>query len=133
MSWFFYLGHTKLLVGVGITESGKGTEVEIIDLETSLSNCSNLKDFPQSTYRAIGGLEFNDNPVICGGVYTQECFSLQDSAWQVYEPLTEKRAYASSCPSPFPKESHKLLVAGGYDGTGQLFHVLIKNDQTRHP
>jgi hypothetical protein len=90
-------------------------------LESSLSNCSNLKDFPESTYAAIGGLEFNDNPVICGGVYKQECFSWQDSTWQVYEPLIGKRGFTSFCPSPFPKESHKLLVAGGYDGSGQFF------------
>jgi len=55
-------------------------------LESSLSNCSNLKDFPASTYGAISGLDFNDNPVICGGAYTQECLSWQDSIWQNYEP-----------------------------------------------
>jgi len=93
-------------------------------LESSLSNCSNLKDFPESTYTAIGGLDFNDNPVICGGYtspnYKRECFTWLDSAWQVYEPLIGKRGFASSCPSPFPKESHKLLVAGGIDGSGQF-------------
>jgi len=85
-----------------------------------LSNCSNLKDFPASTYGAISGLDFNDNPVICGGAYTQECLSWQDSIWQNYEPLIEKRYQASSCPSPYPKESHQLFVAGGYDGSGKF-------------
>jgi hypothetical protein len=78
----FDLGYTKLLVGTGYTYK----EVEIVDLESSISNCSNLKDFPESTNSAVGGLEFNENPIICGGAYKQECFSWQDSTWQVYEP-----------------------------------------------
>ena len=107
-----------MLVGVGYPS----TEIEIIDLESSASTCSNLKDFPEETIGPIGGLELDNNPVICGGFDSsgmpkQDCFSWKDS---------EKRGYASSCPSPFPKESHKLLVAGGNDGTGQHFHVLIK-------
>ena len=94
-------------------------------MESSASNCSNLKNFPESTSTAIGGLEFNDNPVICGGfTYPEtkkECFSWLDSTWQVFKPLTQKRYYASSCPSPFPRASHKLLVAGGNDSSGQFF------------
>jgi len=64
-------------------------------------------------FGTFGGLDFNDNPLICGGWYVQECFSWSGSEWQVSSPLNEKRGYASSCSSPFPKESHKMLVAGG--------------------
>lgn len=116
-----YLGYTKLLVGVGATISGKYTNVELIDLESSASNCSSLKDFPQYTAGAIGGLDFSDSPVICGGGYKQECFSWQDSAWQIFDSLIQKRYHASVCLSPFPKESHKLLVTGGgFNGSGEF-------------
>jgi hypothetical protein len=122
----FYIGYTKLFVGVGFTAGI--TNVETINLETKVSNCSNLKSFPDYLVGAIGGLEFSDNPFICGGCvlseYKQNCFALQNSAWEVFYPLTEKRCFASSCPSPFPQKSHKLLVAGGYDGSGQFFLFL---------
>jgi hypothetical protein len=62
---------------------------------------------------AFGGLDFNNNPLICGGASHQECFSWSGLDWQVASPLNEKRGYASSCPSPYPKESHKMIVAGG--------------------
>jgi len=32
--------------------------------------------------------------------------------------LNRPRYNAASCPSPFSKESHKLLVAGGFDASG---------------
>jgi len=73
----YFVGYKKILIGAGETESAKDIEVEIIDLESSSSNCSNLKDFPKATHGAISGLDFNDNPVICGGYgnrYKQECF-----------------------------------------------------------
>jgi len=123
----YFVGYKKLLVGAGETESAKDIEVEIIDLESSSSNCSNLKDFPKATHGAISGLDFNDNPVICGGYgnrYKQECFSWSDSSWQVSSPLTQKRRYASSCPSPFPEESYKLMVVGGSDGSDNSSNFL---------
>jgi len=38
--------------------------------------------------------------------------------------LTEQRYYSAWYPSPFPKESHKLLVAGGYGGAGVIFYLI---------
>ncbi len=109
-------------MGVGFTLDGKRNSIEIIDLESSTSVCSNLKDFPEPTHGAIGGLAFNNNPLICGGYKTdgiaEDCFSWQNSGWQVFEPLTEKKVFASSCPSPFPNETHKLLLAGGRNDSG---------------
>lgn len=116
------------MVGVGRSENNKWTEVEIVDLESSATNCLSLEDFPKPRYGAIGGLDFNDNPLICGGLESndikdskQDCFSWRDSAWQVFSPLTEQRYYSAWYPSPFPKESHKLLVAGGDGGSGVIF------------
>jgi hypothetical protein len=111
------LDYTKILVGIGTIKSGEKNEVEIIDLEWSASHCSNLEDFP-GDIGEMGGLEFSNNPLICGGYQQNKCFSWKDSAWQVFPSLTEARSLASSCPSPFHKESHKLLVAGGSNEKG---------------
>ena len=117
-------GYTKLLVGLGFTESIINVDIEIIDLESSASNCSNLENFTEPTFAPFGGLEFNDNPFICGG-YSNDCFHWQDSALQVFEPLNEMRSFAASCSSPFHKESHKLIVAGGTDGSGYKKFFLV--------
>jgi hypothetical protein len=124
-NFFISLGFTKLLVGVGRTEGGKLTaEVEIIDLESSLSNCSNLEDFPWPIDMAVGGLEFNDNPIICGGLLsngnsTRDCYSWRESAWERSASLYRSTGEGAFCQSPFPKESHKLLIAGGYERGGK--------------
>jgi hypothetical protein len=127
MFFFISPGFTKLLVGVGATKSGKNREVEIIDLESSLSYCSNLDNFPEPTIWGIGGLEFNDNPIICGGRrsydnYTRECYSWRESAWEKSFSFSLRTGQAAFCQSPFPKESHKLIVAGGYGGGGKSFY-----------
>ncbi len=117
---FYDIGYTKLLVGGGDTQGGTdgAIKIEIVDLESSTSNCSSLEDFPEPTNGAIGGLEFDDNPVICGGAYKQECFSWRDSAWQVFHPLNSPRYNAASCLSPYAEKSHKLFVVGGSDQSG---------------
>ena len=95
--------------------------VEIIDLESSASSCANLGDFPKSRYTSIGGLDFNDNPMLCAGMEfldaKGDCFTWKDSSWQAYSSLVVGRGYSAWCPSPFPKESHRLIVAGGSNKT----------------
>lgn len=94
----------------------KGNEVEIIDLKSSASSSSYLNGFPVTGMSgAIGGLDFNDDPLICGGGDEPKCFTWRNSSWQISSPLNQKRYFPSTYTSPFPKESHKLMVAGGED------------------
>jgi len=46
--------------------------------------------------------------------------------------LNRPRYNAASCPSPFSKESHKLLVAGGFDASGvsEIFFVVFSYTST---
>ncbi len=96
--------------------------VEIIDLEQSTSNCANLGDFPNDRYVMIGSLDFDDNPMLCAGYEfldaKEDCFSWRDSSWQPTSSLVGSRGYSAWSPSPFPKESHKLIVAGGISNKG---------------
>ena len=88
----------------------------------------NLEDFPQPSATGIGGLEFNNNPLICGGYnekyeYQRECFSWRESVWQKLKSLPLKTAHAAFCQSPYPQETHKLIMAGGFgdESTGEHF------------
>ncbi len=78
-------GYTKLLVAVGITESENHNEVEIIDLESSNSNCLNLKDYPHPTVGAVGNLDLFGSPVICGGTNRgRDCYLYAGSNWNIF-------------------------------------------------
>jgi len=130
----YITGYTKLLVGAGFKNNSELTKAEIIDLESSKSHCDKTNEFPVNAHGVIGGLGFDDVPLICGGsVNQQNCYSLKKSAWSdASKPLTEKRLFASSCPSPFPKKPNKQIVVGGVEGNGispknKLLEFLAKN------
>ena len=59
-----------MLVGVGF-DSVELDEIEIIDLQSKDTKCDNMAKFPVRTLGAIGGLDYNDNPLICGGWMSQ--------------------------------------------------------------
>jgi hypothetical protein len=42
-------------------------DIEIADLHSNQTICENLPNFPLPTAGAVGGLDFNDKPLICGG------------------------------------------------------------------
>jgi hypothetical protein len=91
--------------------------VEIIDLEQTTSTCENLAEFPYPRETSIGGLDFDDNPLICSGFEhfdtPQECFTWRNSSWQNSSSLIVGRGYSAWSPSPFPNETHKIITAGG--------------------
>ena len=77
---------SKILVTGYVDESfGHGTmPVEIVDLSmTSPTWCAPLHDFPISLFDAFGGLAFESQPVICGGIQI-----LSDSEGKLYPCAT---------------------------------------------
>jgi|FrelakmetLWP11LW_1041352.scaffolds.fasta_scaffold331271_1 hypothetical protein len=48
--------------------------VEIIDLETTKSICSNFPALPRIGYTALGLFVDNDHPIVCGGFNYQNEF-----------------------------------------------------------
>jgi hypothetical protein len=96
---------TKLLVGVGIARDG-------------LTSCKNLTNFPLELFSSLGGLGFQDKPLICGGEdskrrFSRECFSWEGNGWIYSSSLNTDRYHAAILPSPYQTENQKLLVTGG--------------------
>jgi len=123
----YCLGFTKMLVGVGQTKYGTTNNVEIIDLENSNKTCLPIQNFPSKVYAAIGGLAFNEYPMICGGDFNvninSNCFTLNQSNWSTAPSLAISIAYSSAVTSPFDNFSG-LYVPGGRSG--------IEIDKTQH-
>ena len=68
---------SKILVtGYGYVDEpfGHGTmPVEIVDLSTTSPTwCEPLQDFPVSLHASFGGLAFESQLVICGGIQTRD-------------------------------------------------------------
>jgi hypothetical protein len=57
-------GGTSATSSIGVTNI-----VEIIDLETTKSNCPNFPTLPHLGYALAGSFVDNDHPIVCGGNY----------------------------------------------------------------
>ena len=93
-------------------------EVEVVDLETSSTSCRKIENFPDAVWGAVGILGPNQQPLICGGVYSTgdstNCYTLENDHWQLFSLMTEKRRQASIAPSPYPTKDFKLKTTNGH-------------------
>ena len=89
------------MVAAGFTSTGTTDSVEIIDLESSATNCS-IQSFPIHVYGSSGGLSFQEVPVICGGLsnssaagsqYEQGCYSYVNGVWNQTYTTNESKRY----------------------------------------
>jgi hypothetical protein len=62
------------MVGGGINEIGVFDILEIIDLETTKSNCANFPPLPLRGIGASGFFVDDDHPIVCGGWNTETKF-----------------------------------------------------------
>jgi hypothetical protein len=109
---------TKLLVGLGFTSDGITNTIEIVNIESTLTTCKNLINFPLELPGSFGGLGFLDKPLICGGRdqeqnISKKCFSLEGTEWINTSSLNSGRYWVAVSPSPYPKKNQKLFVTGG--------------------
>jgi hypothetical protein len=80
-------------------DSVKSTVVDVIDLESSFTNCAAVPAFPNKTYGAFGGLGIDSCPIICGGYQwsmSNKCFSFRNGDWSSALSLTQAKRYAAS-------------------------------------
>ncbi len=107
---------TKLLVGMGLSKSELGNTIEIIDLKSSSTTCKNLPNFPLKVRGLVGGLEFQDKPLICGNSWRPyNCFSLAGNQWINSSGFNSRKEDFAISPSPYPSNDQKLFVTGSKD------------------
>ncbi len=108
-----FKGFSKLLIYHGDT-------CEVINLASSASTCKNPPIFPATVSRAIGGLGFKGNPILCGGyqnrTVSNKCYSLQNNEWVSSASMNSVRIAAAAT----QLQDGKLLVTGGEDGSDYL-------------
>jgi hypothetical protein len=105
-----FKGFSKLLIC-------SSDNCEVINLASSASTCKNPPNFPATVYRAIGGLGFKGNPILCGGYQngtrSNKCYSLENNEWVSSASMNSVRVNAAAA----QLKDGKLLVTGGFDGS----------------
>ena len=109
---------TKLLVAVGVAATGTTDNTEVLDLASPITTCKTLPNFPLAVFGAFGGLGYEDNPIICGGLnastsYNNKCYSFNVSEWIPSPNMMSAKAYAAVSVSPNQTSLSKLFVTGG--------------------
>jgi hypothetical protein len=61
------VGDFKILIAGGYSINGYTDAVEVIDLETTMSNCTNFPPLPRAASGPTGQFGYKDKPLICGG------------------------------------------------------------------
>ncbi len=113
-------GFSKLLICGG--EIPYTETCEVINLASSASTCKIPPNFPAKVNKAIGGLRFKENPILCGGeqnsVRSNKCYSLENNEWVSSASMNSVRVFAAAA----QLKDGKLLLTGGYDGSGSYLN-----------
>ena len=91
--------------------------VEIIDLETTMSNCLLFTPLPTLMYSGMGYFGHNNTAIVCGGLSTtntvdNRCYILSNSKWLPTFPMIQVRSDAAMSKSPFSDQPQSLFVTG---------------------
>ena len=114
---YFETGFSKILVGLGDSGDETTNTFEIIDLDSSSSECQNLPNFTKNSNAPFGGLGPQQSPVICGyPIFSNQCTILVNGTWQAFGSLLRDKFYPSVLSQPpFGLAGTKplLMVTGG--------------------
>ena len=117
-------------MAVGESINGDLDTIEIIDLETSSSTCSNLPNYPLEILHTFGSLNSHGLPLICGGfnrsLATDECYVYDQGRWNSFHSLNIARHGSNMIQSTILPET--LLVTGGISNEGYLKSAEVFNE-----
>jgi hypothetical protein len=125
----------------GINAFIDSPNIEVIDLKAPTEICNFISDFPLVVRDPVGGIGFDEMPLICGGELrsddrtcsttngaTNKCFILKGGSWTPSRPLNKARTGAAISPSPFRSKSKKLFVTEGHIAS----HIVTGGHITSH-
>jgi hypothetical protein len=104
----------KLLICGGHIYGSTSDNCEVISLQSSAITCKDTPKFPATFNMAVGGLAFQETPIICGGeqngTLSNRCYSLENNKWVSSAGMSSARERAAVA----QLQDGKLLVTGGY-------------------
>jgi hypothetical protein len=107
-------GNAKLLICGGYHPDIDTCEV--INLGSSVMTCKKPPNFPATIFGSIGGLDFKNKPIICGGIqngdFSNRCYSLNNNVWVSTVSMNSARRNAAAV----QLQDGRILVTGGNNG-----------------
>ena len=78
--------------------------------------CKKPPNFPATIFGSIGGLDFKNKPIICGGIqngdFSNRCYSLNNNVWVSTVSMNSARRNAAAV----QLQDGRILVTGGNNG-----------------
>jgi hypothetical protein len=114
-------GGCKLRGSGGIcTVQNAALSVEVIDLKFPSTTCRTHPDLPTTAVDSMGGLGFQNSPLICGGVIyvgyyniSNKCYSFDGTLWTQSARMNKARFLGAMSFFPSQNSSRRLMVTGG--------------------
>jgi hypothetical protein len=101
--------------------------VEVLDLKSSTTTCKIVADFPFPSTQQMGGLGFQNKPLVCGGwnrTASNKCYSLESTVWTPSASLNyARRSEGGYSAFPSQNQSRSFFVIGGYNLNGSLYNA----------
>ena len=111
----------KLLIISGVNGFDYLKNSEVIDLESTDSDCDEWTEFPRERIGATGVLlNFTNSVLICGGSYqdqngtlysSNECYTLDKYSSTLFSTMAERRSFSASLVT----DDNYVWVTGGLD------------------
>ncbi len=97
---------------------GGANTIEVIDLKSPNTTCKKIPNFPATIDNSIGGLGFQNKPIICGGFndtsLTNKCYTLEGKVWTPSANMNKVRYGPGFSSFPSKNQSQKIIVIGGW-------------------
>ena len=121
-----------MAVGLGFSSSfGMSSKVEIIDIENPSNICSQLKDYPLALQKAMGSLNSDGKPLICGGCASKTlystCYTYENDTWIMFTPMNFERCTGAFSTGNWFNEKRRNLVIGTSGLSGATAEMLTDN------
>jgi hypothetical protein len=132
-------GGCKLRGSSGIcTAQNAALSVEVIDLKLPNTTCRTHPVLPTTAVDSMGGLGFQNQPLICGGAmgtytFSNKCYSFDGTLWTQSASMKKARRFGAISFFPSQNSSRRLLVTGGNDNQLQSAEVLTSQGWEMFP
>ena len=122
-----------MAVGLGFSSSfGMSSKVEIIDIENPSNVCSQLQNYPLAIESAMGSLNSDGKPLICGGCTStttlcSTCYTYENDTWIMFTPMNFERCTGVLSTGNWFNEKRRILVTGTSGASGATSEMLTDN------
>jgi len=114
----YFKGQFKLLIKWGKNNNTITNDIEVLNMQSSMSNCTGIPNFPIALANSKGMLLPNGTVIVCGGrqgknlPLVKSCFQLISGNWTLTAPMKTIISNFEMISSPFLNSTQLGLAIG---------------------